>query len=47
MSLTQRARSLFPTTRNAAKWVQAVRWMRERNLWVLENGRTPKWGNGK
>ena len=45
MSLTQRARNLFPTRRNAAKWVRAVQWMRQRNLWILENGKLPTWGN--
>lgn len=47
MSLTQRARNLFPTRINAAKWVIAVRWMRSRskNLWILEGGKLPSWGN--
>jgi hypothetical protein len=45
MSLTSRARGLFTTRRNAAKWVRAVQWMRQRNLWIIENGKTPDWGN--
>jgi len=45
MSLTQRARGLFTTRRNAAKWVRAVQWLRRKNLWLIENGLKPKWGN--
>jgi hypothetical protein len=45
MSLTTRARRLHYTRRNAAKWVLAVRYLRARNLWLIENGRPPKWGN--
>lgn len=45
MSLTTRAAALHPCRRNAAKWVLAVRYLRRKNLWVLENGRQPKWGN--
>lgn len=44
-SLTARAAKIYPTRRNAAKWVLAVKYLRRRNLWVLESGRTPKWGN--
>lgn len=36
-SLTTRARELFePNRRNAAKWVHAVRYLRRRNLWLLD-----------
>lgn len=45
MSLTSRAMKLHHNRRNAAKWVLAIRYLRERNLWCLENGKTPKWGN--
>jgi hypothetical protein len=45
MSLTTRARRLHYTRRNAAKWVLAVRYLRARNLWLIEGGRLPKWGN--
>lgn len=42
MSLTMRATALHPSRRNAAKWVLAVRYLRKRNLWVLESGEA-KW----
>jgi hypothetical protein len=42
MSLTTRAVTLHPDRRNAAKWVLAVRYLRRRNLWVLESG-SAKW----
>jgi hypothetical protein len=45
MSLTTRARRLHPVRRNAAKWVLAVRYLRKKNLWVLEQGKKPAWGN--
>jgi uncharacterized protein (DUF2062 family) len=45
MSLTSRARNLFPTRRNGAKWVRAVQYLRSKNLWLLENGKAPTWGN--
>lgn len=44
MSLTQRAVNNFPTRRNAAKWVLAVRYLRSKKLWVLDNGKAPNWG---
>jgi hypothetical protein len=45
MSLTMRARRLHKDRLNAAKWVLAVRYLRKHNLWILENGRRPDWGN--
>ena len=42
MSLTTRAMALHQCKRNAAKWVLAVRYLRKRNLWVLESG-AAKW----
>jgi len=45
MSLTQRARRLHENRRNAAKWVKAVQWLRKKRLWLIENGKLPKWGN--
>lgn len=36
MSLTARARALFPTKRNGAKWVIAVRYLKRRGLWLLD-----------
>jgi len=44
MSLTKKAVLLHPHRRNAAKWVLAIRWMRSKNLWVLEGG-AAKWGH--
>jgi hypothetical protein len=44
MSLTTQARKLHPNRRNAAKLVLAIRYLRSKNLWVLEGG-TVKWGN--
>src|SRR5688572_9697673 len=35
-SLTARARQLFECRRNGAKWVRAVRYLRSRNLWLLD-----------
>ena len=35
-SLTTRARELFANRRNAARWVLAVRYLRARNLWLLD-----------
>ena len=46
MSLTQYARRLHSNRRNAAKWVRAIKWMRSKNLWILEGGPI-KWGNVK
>jgi len=44
MSLTAQARKLHPNRRNAAKWCLAVRYMRQRHLWVLDKfGRKPSW----
>ena len=43
MSLTQKALQLHPCRRNAAKWVLAVRYLRSKNLWILERGRKPSW----
>jgi hypothetical protein len=35
--LTVRALKLFgPSTRNAAHWLRAVRYLRARNLWLLD-----------
>jgi hypothetical protein len=45
MSLTTRARRLHYKRRDAAKWVLAVRYLRKNNLWLLEGGKAPKWGN--
>ena len=45
MSLTTRARQLYKDRLNGAKWVLAIRYMRKRNIWVLENGMRPNWGN--
>lgn len=45
MSLTTRARQLYRNRLNGAKWVLAVRYMRKRGIWVLENGCRPDWGN--
>lgn len=42
MSLTTRAMELHSCRRLAAKWVLAVRYLRKRNLWVLESG-AAKW----
>ena len=44
MSLTRYARRLYPNRRNAAKLVLAIRYLRAKNLWVLEGGAV-KWGN--
>ena len=46
MSLTKRATEMHTNRRNAAKWVLAIRWMRNRskNLWVHDGGKV-KWGN--
>jgi len=45
MSLTARAKQLYPCRRNAAKWVLAVRYLRSKNLWIVEGGKRPSWGN--
>jgi hypothetical protein len=44
MSLTRYARKLHANRRNAAKLVLAIRYLRSKNLWVLEGG-VVKWGN--
>ena len=46
MSLTRYARRLHSNRRNAAKWVRAVLYLRNKNLWILEGGAI-KWGNVK
>lgn len=38
MSLTTRAKELHPNRRNAAKWVQAVKYLRQRNAWIFDPG---------
>lgn len=44
MSLTARARRLHPNKRNAAKLVLAIRYLRRKNLWVLDQfSRKPNW----
>lgn len=43
MSLTQKAVQLHQSRRNAAKWVLAVRYLRRKNLWILERGKKPSW----
>lgn len=44
MSLTSRAKELHPNRRNAAKWVIAVRYLRRKNLWVLDQfSKRPSW----
>lgn len=45
MTLTQLARRAHPLNRrHAAKYVLALRWMRQRNLWILDRfGKAPKW----
>ena len=44
LSLTARARKLHPNRRNAAKWCLAVRYLRRKNLWVLDQfSRKPTW----
>jgi len=44
MSLTSRAKALHPNRRNAAKWVIAVRYLRRKNLWVLDQfSKRPSW----
>lgn len=42
VEMAQRAQPLSRTHR--AKWLKAVKWLRRRNLWVLDaNARAPKW----
>jgi len=44
MSLTAQARKLHPNRRNGAKWVMAIRYLRRKNLWVLDKfSRKPSW----
>jgi hypothetical protein len=45
MSLTRRARKFYPDNRRlAAKWLLSVRYLRARNLWVVDPGTpTPNW----
>lgn len=44
VSLTSKARRIHPNRRNAAKWVMAVRYLRRKNLWVLDKfSRRPSW----
>ena len=44
MNLTTRARLVYPSRRNAAKWVLAIRYLRRKNLWVLDQfSRKPTW----
>ena len=45
MTLTTLARRAHPINRrHAAKYVLALRWMRARNLWILDRfGKAPKW----
>ena len=44
MSLTAQARKLHPNRRNGAKWVMAIRYLRRKNLWVLDKfSRKPTW----
>lgn len=45
MNLTTYARRAHPhNRRHAAKYVLALRYMRQRNLWILDRfGKTPKW----
>tara|TARA_R110002126_G_scaffold220_1_gene1142 strand:+ start:3070 stop:3216 length:147 start_codon:yes stop_codon:yes gene_type:complete len=44
MSLTTRARLIYPNRRNGAKWVMAIRYLRRKNLWVLDKfSRKPSW----
>lgn len=38
MSLTSRAMQLHPNRRNAAKWVCAARYLRQRNAWIHDQG---------
>jgi hypothetical protein len=45
MSITSRARALHPNRKNAAKWVLAVRYLRTKNIWILDGGKRPNWGN--
>lgn len=42
-SLTRRAVKLHLNRRNAAKWVLAIRYLRSKNLWILERGKRPSW----
>ncbi len=43
--LAQRAARAYPASRSLqAKWLRSVRWLRKRNLWVLDRGTaSPKW----
>ena len=43
--LTQRAARAYPASRSLqAKWLRSVRWLRKRNLWVLDrDSKPPKW----
>ena len=45
MSLTTQARKLHPNSkRNAAKWVLSIRYLRAKNLWVLDQfSKKPSW----
>ena len=46
MSLTRRAVQLHQNRRNAAKWILAVRYLRRKNLWVMDQfSRKPSWGH--
>jgi len=44
MSLTRYARRLHPNRKNAAKLVLAIRYLRSKQLWVLE-GSAVNWRN--
>jgi hypothetical protein len=39
MSLTSKAVQLHSNRRNAAKWVLSIRYLRSKNLWILEQAR--------
>lgn len=45
MNLTSLARKAHPhNRRHQAKYVLALRWMRARNLWILDKfGKRPSW----
>lgn len=43
--LAQRAARAYPGSRSLqAKWIRSVRWLRKRNLWVLDRQSVaPRW----
>lgn len=43
-ALYRRALQLYRTRKNAEKWLDAVKYLRSRGLWVMD-GAKPRWGN--